>query len=135
MTGISFPFRLGGNGSLINAANTIDYPTKTEESIQQVIFTHLHERMMESENVGWDIESAIFEPNDDSLQAMLRYQLVDALQYLQDMAIIDDSSIEFEVEEDDETQETTLYVNITYTDIETGTTQTSKFEIGGTNNA
>jgi hypothetical protein len=66
---------------------------------------------------------------------MLRYQLVDALQYLQDMAIIDDSSIEFEVEEDDETQETTLYVNITYTDIETGTTQTSKFEIGGTNNA
>ena len=79
LRGLSFPFRLGNKGGIVmsevNSADT----SHIEESIEQILCTNFGERCMSYE-YGANLEELIFNPQDVSLMALLKYQIKDTLQ-------------------------------------------------------
>ena len=127
-TGISYPFRINNRGGCVMSTTSRNDPTHIAESIQQIFNTGFLERPMESQ-VYTTVKSLLFEPNDISLQQVLRKRVVDDLDRLEERVECDEDGVEFEVEEEEGGIEY-LYVNITYKIIRYNTYYTSKIKVG-----
>src|SRR5574343_485184 len=77
--GISFPYRIGVKGGFVVSKANIDDFTHIDESIEQILRTRQYERTMEHYFYS-EIDTALFEPNDESLQSLIEYQVKDALE-------------------------------------------------------
>lgn len=126
-TGISYPFRISNRGGCVMSTTSRNDPTHIAESIQQIFNTGFLERPMESQ-VYTTVKSLLFEPNDISLQQVLRKRIVDDLDRLEERVECDEDGVEFEVEEEGGIEY--LYVNITYKIIRYNTYYTSKIKVG-----
>lgn len=76
--GISFPFRLNGQGGLQMSSTTIVDTAHIEESIQQILRTPKKSRIMEPE-FGSQISTYLFDQNDTTTQRLIAYEIVEAL--------------------------------------------------------
>ena len=79
-TGISFPFRVGTRGGVVMSSTSRYEIPHIEESIVQILGTRPMERWMEY-HIFSDLDTFIFEPNDRSLQTLLRHQLMQAMRH------------------------------------------------------
>ena len=79
-TGISFPFRIGVRGGVVMSGTDRHGVPHIEESILQVLGTRPMERWMEY-HIFSDLDVFMYEPNDRSLQTLLRHQLVRAMRH------------------------------------------------------
>lgn len=125
--GISYPFRVSNRGGCVMSTTSRTDPTHIAESIQQILNTYFLERPMEAD-VYTSVSSYLFEPNDISLQHVLKTRIVDDLERLENRIVCSEDDIEFEVEVVDNVEY--LYANITYKIIRYNTYYTSKIKIG-----
>lgn len=130
-TGISYPFRVSNRGGCVMSTTSRTDPTHIAESIQQIFNTNYLERPMESE-IYTTVTPLLFEPNDISLQQVLKTRIVDDLERLEERIECDEDGIEFEVELEDNVEY--LYVNITYKITKYNTYYTSKIKVGEVSN-
>lgn len=130
-TGISYPFRISNRGGCVMSTTSVDDPTHIEESIEQILGTNFLERPMESD-IYTSVTSLLFEPNDVSLQQVLKNRIVDDLERLEDRIECSESDIEFEVEEEDGVEY--LYAVITYKIIKYNTYYTGRVKVGEVSN-
>lgn len=126
-TGISYPFRISNRGGCTMSTTSRNDPTHIAESIQQIFNTNFLERPMESE-IYTTVTPLLFEPNDISLQQVLKSRMVADLERLEERIECKESDIEFEVETEDDVEY--LYANITYKIIKYNTYYTSKIKVG-----
>lgn len=101
--GLSFPLRVGNKGGFV-MSNHIDH---IEESIVQILSTQLYERVMLPE-FGSDIDAYIFDPNEVETQALVQYEIVEALTKWEPRIVIDTDGVKVEAEG------SYMYVTITY---------------------
>lgn len=123
--GLSFPLRVGNKGGFV-MSNHIDH---IEESIVQILSTQLYERVMLPE-FGSDIDAYIFDPNEVETQALVQYEIVEALTKWEPRIVIDTDGVKVEAEG------SYMYVTITYAIanyINLGLVST-KVKIGGAEN-
>ena len=128
-TGISYPFRISNRGGVVMSTTSQNDPTHIEESIQQIFNTNFLERPMEAD-IYSTISSLLFEPNDLTLQQVLKSRIVDDLERLEERIECDEDGIEFVVEV--ENDEEYLYALITYKILRYNTYYTSKIKVGET---
>ena len=126
-TGISYPFRVSNRGGCVMSTTSRTDPTHITESIQQIFNTNFLERPMEAE-IYTTVTSLLFEPNDLTLQQVLKSRMVDDLERLEKRIECNEEDIEFEVETEDDVEY--LYANITYKIIRYNTYYTSKVKVG-----
>ena len=126
-TGISYPFRISNRGGVVMSTTSKHDPTHIAESIRQILSTEYLERPMESD-VYSTISSLLFEPNDITLQQILKNRIVSDLERLEERIECDEDGVSFEVEVEDFVE--TLYINITYNIIRYNTYYTSKIKVG-----
>ena len=126
-TGISYPFRISNRGGCTMSTTSRNDPTHIAESIQQIFNTNFLERPMESE-IYTTLTPLLFEPNDISLQQVLKSRMVADLERLEERIECKESDIEFEVETEEDVEY--LYANITYKIIKYNTYYTSKIKVG-----
>lgn len=105
----------------------VDDPTHIEESIHQILTTSELERPMEHE-VYSSLEDFVFEPNDESLHAIMKSVIMEDLERLDDRIELTEDDIEFEVDEDEGIS--FLFVVITYKIIKYETYYTSRIKLG-----
>ena len=122
-TGLSFPFRLNNRGGIALSTTSADSPDHINESIAQILLTHLKERPMELE-VGSDVQDVVFSANDSATYALLRYSIADALIRLEPRIIVSEDDIIVAGEDN------MMYVLINYVIKEYGTTYSQVFPIG-----
>ena len=127
-TGISYPFRISNRGGCVMSTTSKTDPTHISESIQQIFNTNYLERPMESD-IYTTVTSLLFEPNDLTLQEVLKSRIVSDLERLESRIECDSSGIEFEVVVEEDGSEY-LYANITYKIIKYNTFYTSKIKVG-----
>lgn len=125
--GISYPFRISNRGGVIMSTTSQNDPTHIAESIQQIFNTSYLERPMESE-IYTTVTSLLFEPNDITLQQVLKSRIVDDLERLEKRIECEEDGIEFEIEIEDNVEY--LYANISYKIIKYNTYFTSKIKVG-----
>lgn len=130
-TGISYPFRISNRGGCTMSTTSRTDPTHIAESIQQIFNTNYLERPMESD-IYTTVTPLLFEPNDISLQQVLKARMVADLERLEERIECSESDIEFEVETEDDVEY--LYANITYKIIKYNTYYTSKIKVGEMSN-
>ena len=130
-TGISYPFRISNRGGCVMSTTSRYDPTHIAESIQQIFNTDFLERPMESD-IYTTVTSLLFEPNDLTLQQVLKSRIVDDLERLEERVECDEDGIEFEVEIENNVE--FLYVYITYNIIKYNTYYTSKIKVGEISN-
>ena len=128
-TGISYPFRINNRGGCVMSTTSKTDPTHIQESIQQIINTHFLERPMEGGEIYSQVLTLLFEPNDRSLQQVIRTYIVEDLERLEERIECEENDVDFVVEVDDNGTEV-LYVNITYKVIKYNTYYTSKIKVG-----
>ena len=130
--GISYPFRINEQGGVTTSTTSYSNPTHIQESIQQIFGTNYLERPMEGGEIYTTVSLLLFEPNDISLQQVLKNRMVEDLERLEDRIECDEDDIEFvvEIEEDIEY----LYATITYKVIKYDTYYTSKVKLGEVRN-
>lgn len=126
-TGISYPFRISNRGGVVMSTTGRNDPTHIAESIQQILNTNYLERPMESE-VYTTVTSLLFEPNDISLQQVLKNRIVNDLRRLETRVECTEDDISFEVEDKDGIE--LLYANVTYKIIKYNTYYVSKIKVG-----
>lgn len=126
-TGISFPFRVNTLGGVTTSSTSATDVTHIVESMQQIILTNYKERQMDSE-VYSSVDSFLFEPNDISLQTLLRMQLVETFERLEDRIEVEEEDIEFVVEDN------VLYATITFLAVDYQTYHTTTLKVGDTLN-
>lgn len=131
-TGISYPFRISNRGGVVTSTTSSTDPTHISESIQQILNTNYLERPMEAD-IFTTVTSLLFEPNDISLQQVLKSRIVDDLERLEERIECDEDGIEFVVEVDENGVEY-LYANISYKIIKYNTYYTSKIKVGEVSN-
>lgn len=127
-TGISYPFRISNRGGVVMTTTSKNDPSHIAESIQQIFNTSHLERPMESD-VYSTVTSLLFEPNDFTLQQVLKSRIVSDLERLEERIECSEDGIEFEVEVDDDGTEY-LYALISYKIIKYNTYYTSKIKVG-----
>ena len=130
-TGISYPFRISNRGGVVMSTTSKTDPTHITESIQQIFNTNYLERPMEAD-IYSNINSLLFEPNDISLQQVLKSRIVNDLERLETRIECEEDGIEFEVEVEGDVEY--LYANISYKIIKYNTYYTSKIKVGEVNN-
>lgn len=130
-TGISYPFRISNRGGVVMSTTSKTDPTHIAESIQQIFNTDFLERPMEAE-VYTTVTSLLFEPNDETLQQVLKSRIVDDLTRLEERIECDEDGVEFEVKVENDVEY--LYANITYKIIKYDTYYTSKIKVGEVGN-
>lgn len=126
-TGISYPFRVSNRGGCVMSTTSRHDPTHISESIQQILNTGFLERPMESE-VYTTATSLLFEPNDITLQQVLKSRIVSDLERLEKRIECDEDDIEFVVETENDVEY--LYAIISYRIIKYNTFFTSKVKVG-----
>ena len=109
--GISFPFRVGPQGGCIMTTTSPTDPTHIKESIMQIFGTDYLQRVMEAD-VYSTITTSLFEPNDESLQSVLKSRIVDDLERLEERVSTTEDDIDFVVEENE--RGSILYAIITF---------------------
>ena len=129
-TGISYPFRISNRGGVVMSTTSRFDPTHIAESIQQIFNTSYLERPMESD-VYTTVTSLLFEPNNVTLQQVLKSRIVNDLERLEERIECDEEGIEFKVEVDDSGTEF-LYASITYKVLKYNTYYTSRIKVGET---
>ena len=129
-TGISYPFRVNNRGGVSMSTTSATDPTHIAESIRQIFNTSFLERPMESD-IYTTVTSLLFEPNDEALQAVLKYRMADHLERLEERVTCSEDDIEFTIEIEDDVE--FLYANLTYTIIKYNTSYTSKVKVGEIN--
>lgn len=82
-TGISFPFRIGNKGGVAMSTTSYESVPHIIEAMKQILLTRPKERGMEYYFKS-DIDTDIFEPNDESTRTLIEYQVKDALAKLED---------------------------------------------------
>ena len=127
-TGISYPFRVNNRGGCSMSTTSKNDPSHIAESIQQIFNTEFLERPMESD-IFSNVTTLLFEPNDISLQQVLKLRIVQDLERLEKRIECKERDIEFVVEEVESNREC-LFVNITYKIIKYNTYFTSKIKVG-----
>ena len=130
-TGISYPFRVSNRGGVVMSTTSRTDPTHIAESIQQILNTNFLERPMESE-IYTTVTSLLFEPNDITLQQVLKSRIVDDLDRLEERIECEEDGIEFDVEVINDVEY--LYINITYKIIKYNTYYTSRIKVGEVRN-
>lgn len=130
--GISYPFRINEQGSVTMSTTSYTNPTHIQESIQQIFGTNYLERPMEGGEIYTTVSLLLFEPNDISLQQVLKNRMVEDLERLEDRIECDEGDIEFTVEIEDDIEY--LYAVITYKVIKYDTYYTSKVKLGEVRN-
>lgn len=128
-TGISFPFRVSNRGGCVTSTTSATDPTHIAESIQQILGTNYLERPMEGDEVYSDLLRFVFEPNNETLQHLIRTRVVEDLQRLEERISCDESGVEFSVDVDDNGAEC-LFISITYTIIKYNTTYMTTINLG-----
>ena len=126
--GISYPFRIGSNGGVVMSSTSKTNATHIAESVQQILNTEFLERPMESD-VYTTVTSLLFEPNNDTLQQVLRTRLVNDIERLDSRVKVGYDGITFEVEEQDGIEY--LYVCIVYSVVKYSTSlYTARVKVG-----
>lgn len=129
--GISYPFRINNRGGVTMSTTSKTDPTHIAESIQQILNTNFLERPMEV-RVYTTVTALLFEPNDLTLQQVLKSRIASDLARLEERIECDEDGIEFEIETIDDVEY--LYANITYRIIKYNTYHTSKVKVGEISN-
>lgn len=104
-TGISFPFRIGNKGGVAMSTTNSESVPHIIEAIKQILLTRPRERSMEY-HFKSDIDTDIFEPNDESTRTLIEYQIREALKQLEDRIEVKSVNIRSEDEK--------IYANITF---------------------
>lgn len=91
-TGISFPFRIGVKGGVVTSTTNIREVPHIIEAMTQILRTRPMERCMEY-HFKSEIDSSLFEPNDDSVKTLIVYQIKEALRELEDRISVDSIDI------------------------------------------
>ena len=126
-TGISYPFRINSRGGCVMSTTGRNDPTHIAESIQQIFNTNYLERPMEAD-IYTSVTSLLFEPDDISLQQVLKSRIVSDLERLEKRVKCSEDDISFEVEEEDGNY--ILYANVSYKIVKYNTYYTSKLKVG-----
>lgn len=126
-TGIGYPFRVSNQGGVVTTTTSSDDSSHIEDSIAQILGTYALERPMETE-IFSNLDSALFEPNNEGIQEILKSIIVDDLERLEDRISVSEDGIEFNVEEEQGVEY--LYVTITYKVLRYNTEFTSQFKLG-----
>lgn len=107
--GISFPFRLGVRGGVVmSGTSALDFQ-HIDESIKQILNTKVGERVMEY-NFGSNVSTALFEPDDLSIQTLIKYEVLKALQTFEPRITVTDKDISINSDND----HNIIYVNVNY---------------------
>ena len=126
-TGISYPFRISNLGGVVMSTTSANDMTHIEESLTQLFNTEYLERTMEAE-VYSSISDLIFEPNDESLQRLLKSLMVEDITRVESRISCTEDDIDFTVEDTEEGAY--LYAIITYTVLKYQVQHTSKIKVG-----
>lgn len=123
-TGISFPFRIGIKGGVVTSSTSATEVTHIVESMQQILRTFKFERVMEP-HIYSELDSIIFEPDDESTHTLLEYFITDALERLEPRIEVD--SVEIENSEDG------IYANIQFVALSYDKVYSTKLKVGESN--
>ena len=127
-TGLSYPFRITSQGGSAISTTSKDDSSHIDDSIAQILGTYDLERPMEPE-ISSNLDTALFEPNDETLQELLKNIIAEDLERLEERISVSEEDIEFNIEVDEEGVEY-LYAIITYTILKYNTQHTTKFNLG-----
>ena len=122
--GLSFPFRVSGTGGVEMSTTSVSDISHITEAIEQILLTRPRERKMEY-HFKSDLDTLIFEPNDESLKSLMVYHVEEALKELEDRIDVSDVDI---ISEDN-----TIYVIITFKVLVYDTVYTKKIKVGDVN--
>ena len=122
--GLSFPFRVSGTGGVEMSTTSVSDISHITEAIEQILLTRPRERKMEY-HFKSDLDTLIFEPNDESLKSLMVYHIEEALKELEDRIDVSDVDI---ISEDN-----TIYVIITFKVLVYDTVYTKKIKVGDVN--
>lgn len=128
-TGISFPFRVSPRGRVVMSTTGPSDPTHIVESLEQIFGTNWLERVMEPE-VYSDLAVSIFEPNDASLESVVRSRVLEAVERLEDRVEVSGDGITFDVEVDQSTGVSSLMMTLTFIITKYETEYTKTFNLG-----
>ena len=123
-SGLSFPFRVSGTGGVEMSTTSVSDISHITEAIEQILLTRPRERKMEY-HFKSDLDTLIFEPNDESLKSLMVYHVEEALKELEDRIDVSDVDI---ISEDN-----TIYVIITFRVLVYDTVYTKKIKVGDVN--
>lgn len=129
--GVSFPFRVSSQGGIVTSSTSSIDPTHISESIQQIFGTKFLERPMEA-GVYSTADTVLFEPNDESLQQVLKSRMVADLERLEERIEVGEEDIEFYVQSESDTE--FLYATITYKIIRYQTYYSTTVKVGEVHN-
>ena len=122
--GLSFPFRVSGTGGVEMSTTSVSDISHITEAIEQILLTRPRERKMEY-HFKSDLDTLIFEPNDESLKSLMVYHVEEALKELEDRIDVSDVDI---ISEDN-----IIYVIVTFRVLVYDTVYTKKIKVGDVN--
>ena len=122
--GLSFPFRVSGTGGVEMSTTSVSDISHITEAIEQILLTRPRERKMEY-HFKSDLDTLIFEPNDESLKSLMVYHVEEALKELEDRIEVLD--VDF-ISEDN-----VIYVLVTFRVLIYDTVYTKKIKVGDVN--
>lgn len=99
--GISFPFRISPQGGVVMSTTSKTDAKHIVEGLKQLLQTDFLERPMEPE-IGANLGSTLFEPNDATLQTVIKNRIIQAVEEFDDRVSISEEDIEFFTEYEDE---------------------------------
>lgn len=123
-SGLSFPFRVSGTGGIEMSTTSVSDISHITEAIEQILLTRPRERKMEY-HFKSDLDTLIFEPNDESLKSLMVYHVEEALKELEDRIEVLD--VDF-ISEDN-----VIYVLVTFRVLIYDTVYTKKIKVGDVN--
>ena len=123
-TGISFPFRIGIKGGVVTSSTSATEVPHIIESMQQILRTFRLERAMEP-HIYSELDTIIFEQDDESTYTLLEYYITDALERLEPR--IDVESVDIESEDG------VVYADIQFKALSYDKVYSTKLKVGETN--
>ena len=123
-SGLSFPFRVSGTGGIEMSTTSVSDISHITEAIEQILLTRPRERKMEY-HFKSDLDTLLFEPNDESLKSLMVYHVEEALKELEDRIDVLDVDI---ISEDN-----IIYVIVTFRVLVYDTVYTKKIKVGDVN--
>ena len=123
-SGLSFPFRVSGTGGIEMSTTSVSDISHITEAIEQILLTRPRERKMEY-HFKSDLDTLLFEPNDESLKGLMVYHVEEALKELEDRIEVLD--VDF-ISEDN-----VIYVLVTFRVLIYDTVYTKKIKVGDVN--
>ena len=127
-TGLSYPFRINSQGGAVVSTTSSDDTSHIEDSIKQILGTYESERPMEMD-IYSNVDTALFEPNDEGLQAILINIIAEDLERLEERISVEEDDISIFTDVDSDGIEY-IYVTITYKVLKYNTYSTSTFKLG-----